>query len=92
MRHAGALTVRSPAVLLYLGHLTLGDLWNQVFFTEQSITIGLGVIYTFYAALIGTAYLFWRTSPLAGGLMLPTCGWVGVASTLNLAVYRLNRN
>jgi translocator protein len=31
-------------VLLFLAHVTLGDLWNRVFFGEKRIGTGLGVM------------------------------------------------
>ena len=91
LRRAGGLTWRAPQVRAYLAHLALGDVWNQVFFAEQNIGAGLATIALFLGALWGSTALFWQAAPLAGKLMLPTCAWVAVASSLNLAIYLLNR-
>lgn len=80
-----------PTLAVYCAHLSLGDVWNQVFFGCQRIKLGAGVISTFYGVLLSSAKLFYDVDPDAGLLLLPTCGWVTVATALNLAIYRLNK-
>ena len=82
----------APATLMYLFHLCLGDVWNTVFFVRQQISLGLLVILVFYAALWASSFLFWQESQVAGALLLPTCGWVTVASSLNFAIFLLNKD
>jgi len=79
-----------PALTVYCAHLSLGDAWNDVFFGCERIGLGAGVISTFYGMLLASAKLFTDLNPDAGKLMLPTCGWVTVATALNLSIYQLN--
>jgi benzodiazapine receptor len=79
-----------PALTVYCAHLSLGDAWNDVFFGCERIGLGAGVISTFYGMLLTSAKLFGDLNGDAGLFMLPTCGWVTVATALNLAIYRLN--
>lgn len=81
-----------PALAVYCAHLSLGDAWNQVFFGCQRIGLGAGVIVTFWGMLARSAFLFHKIDSTAGLLMLPTVGWVTVASALNLEIYRLNKS
>ena len=84
-------TTLLPALAMYCTHLALGDVWNQVFFEQQRIKAGTGVISAFYVGLLASAELFGRIDDKAGFLMLPTVGWVTVATALNWEIYRLNR-
>ena len=79
------------ALTVYCGHLALGDTWNQVFFGCQRIRLGAVVIGTFWSMLAVTAVGFGRLDTMAGQLMLPTLGWVTVATALNWEIYRLNK-
>ena len=74
----------------YCLHLAMGDAWNKTFFGYQCVGRGVVVISTFYALLLCSAFLFWQADPVAGKLMLPTCGWVTVATALNWSIYLLN--
>lgn len=75
---------------VYCAHLALGDAWNQIFFGCQRIHLGGYVISAFYAMLLTSSALFGDLNEQAGYLMLPTCGWVTVATALNWSIYRLN--
>ena len=84
-------TALLPALAMYCTHLALGDVWNEVFFEKQRITAGAGIITAFYGGLLTSADLFRRIDEKAGLLMLPTVGWVTVATALNWEIYRLNQ-
>lgn len=79
-----------PALAVYCAHLSLGDAWNDVFFGCQRIGLGILVICTFFGFLLTSAKLFSDINPQAGKFMLPTCGWVSIATALNIAIYILN--
>ena len=76
---------------LYCGHLALGNAWNKVFFGMQSIGRGAVVITAFYGLLLTSAYAFYQVEPTAGLFLLPTCGWVTVATALNWSIYLKNK-
>jgi translocator protein len=76
---------------VYCTHLALGDAWNKVFFEYQSPGRGAAVIVGFYSVLLASAYLFYLEEPGAGLLLLPTVGWVTVATALNWSIYILNK-
>jgi benzodiazapine receptor len=75
---------------VYCAQLSFGDTWKQVFFGCQRIRLGAGVMCTFWSVLVASAVAFGGVDPTAGLLMLPTVGWVAVASLLNIEYYRLN--
>lgn len=70
--------------------VSLGDVWNQIFFGCQRVRLGSYTIGTFYATLVASAVLFARIDQTAGLFLLPTIGWVTVATLLNLEIDRLN--
>ncbi|CAB9512465.1 Translocator protein [Seminavis robusta] len=81
---------RWKALGVYCAHLALGDAWNKVFFGFQCIGRGTAVITTFFGALLTSTKLFYDLDPEAGKFMLPTCGWVAVATALNWSIYFKN--
>lgn len=80
------------ALALYTTTLALGDTWNKVFFGLECIGLGTLVITIYFAALLATAYSFYQIDALAGYYMLPTCGWVAVATMLQYSIDFLNKN
>uniref|UniRef100_A0A7S0IPT2 Uncharacterized protein n=1 Tax=Calcidiscus leptoporus TaxID=127549 RepID=A0A7S0IPT2_9EUKA len=83
---------RSPAIIAFVMHLTLGDVWNSQFFVKQRILTGLLVIYSFWGVLVAATALLTNVSPVAGALVAPTVAWVFVAAALNLDIWYLNRS
>ena len=79
-----------PALAVYCAHLSLGDAWNKVFFGLQCTGRGAAVITLFWGLLLTSAYLFYSIDPSAGTFLLPTCGWVSVATALNWNIYLNN--
>jgi len=80
----------SVPVLFFLLHLTLGDLWNVVFFGEKRIGYGLSVMYMFYASLAASCYSFYSVRPRAAYLLVPTAVWVFIATSLNYSIWLMN--
>ena len=64
--------------------------WNKVFFGLECIGRGTFVISLFFGALLTSAYLFYNIDNTAGYYMLPTCGWVAVATALQYSIYFKN--
>lgn len=79
-------------LVVYCGHLSLGDMWNKVFFGLECTGRGLAVICTFWSVLALSAYLFYNVDKYSGLLLLPTLGWVTVATALNWSIYLLNKD
>lgn len=90
---AGVVTgVPMVALAIYTTMLALGDAWNKVFFGLECIGRGTVVITFFFAALLASAYLFYEIDEKAGLYMLPTCGWVAVATSLQYSIYLRNQD
>ena len=87
----GAKILPLGALAVYTSHLALGDAWNKVFFGLQCTGRGAAVISVFYAVLLASAYSFYSIDEKAGYYMLPTVGWVTVATALNWNIYLNNK-
>lgn len=68
--------------------LNLG--WSVLFFGLRTPAAALADILALIVAIAVTLWLFIRRDRLAGLLLVPYLAWVGFASTLNLAIVRLN--
>lgn len=79
------------ALAVYTTHLAFGDAWNKVFFGLECIGQGVPTITAMISALFYSAYLFYKIDKTAGYYMLPTCGWVTVASALQYSIYFRNK-
>uniref|UniRef100_A0A7S3PBU0 Uncharacterized protein n=1 Tax=Amphora coffeiformis TaxID=265554 RepID=A0A7S3PBU0_9STRA len=75
----------------FTGHLALGDAWNKVFFGMQCTGRGAALISVFYGALLASMRLFFKVDSLAGKLLLPSFGWISVATSLNWSIFFLNK-
>lgn len=79
------------ALILFLVQLALNVGWSAAFFGGRSPGAGLAVIGALLAAVLATAFAFRRVSVPASLLLLPYIIWVGFATALNAAIWRLNR-
>jgi tryptophan-rich sensory protein len=70
--------------------LSLNLSWSMLFFGAQMIGAALVEIAVLLAAILITAALFWRIDRIAGVLLVPYAAWVGFATVLNAALWRLN--
>ena len=68
--------------------LNLG--WSFLFFGARMIGAALIEIVLLLAAILATLVCFWRIDRLAGVLLVPYAAWVGFATLLNAALWRLN--
>lgn len=84
--HAGV----RPALRLWALQLALNLCWSLIFFGAQMIGAALAEIVVLIAAILATTLLFWRIDRLAGALLVPYAAWVGFATILNAALWRLN--
>lgn len=68
----------------------LNFLWSPAFFGAQAPWLGLVVILPLLAAILAFIAERWARDRVAALLFLPYAAWVGYASALNLAIWRLN--
>ncbi len=81
----------AAALILFVAQLVLNALWSYLFFGLHRPGAALLDIVVLFAAILAAAALFWRQDWRAGALMIPYALWVGFASCLNFALWRLNR-
>jgi tryptophan-rich sensory protein len=70
--------------------LSLNLSWSLLFFGARMIGAALVEIVVLFVAIVVTAALFWRIERFAGALLVPYAAWVGFATVLNAALWRLN--
>ena len=88
-RQSGWAGARGP-LALFAGQLGLNVAWSWLFFGLQSPGLACLDILLLLAAILATLIAFWRRSIAAGALLLPYFVWVGFATALNLAIWRMN--
>lgn len=77
-------------LLLFAVQLFLNLMWSVLFFGLKSPGLALLDIVLLLVAIAATLVSFWRRSAAAGGLLVPYLAWVGFATALNFAIWRLN--
>ncbi len=75
----------------YFVQLLLNFLWSFTFFGLHQINLGLFIIIALLAGIVVNMYYFNKISKTAAWLLAPYLLWVSFASTLNIAIYYLNR-
>jgi tryptophan-rich sensory protein len=81
---------RGLALQLFAAQLALNALWSWLFFRWHLGALALVEICILWFAILTMLTQFWRLRPLAGALLIPYLLWVGFATALNAAVWRLN--
>jgi benzodiazapine receptor len=89
LRQVGLPAARA-AMQWYAAQLLLNAAWTWLFFHWHNGAAAFAEVLVLLAAVALTARSFWRIRPLAGTLMLPYLAWVGFASALTFAMWRLN--
>ena len=89
VRQLGTVAAR-PAMWLYGAQLVCNALWTWLFFHWHWGAVSFAEVLLLFALVALTLRSFWRVRPLCGWLMLPYLVWVGFASALTLAMWRLN--
>ena len=75
---------------LWSAQLGLNTLWSWLFFGLERPDLAAVDIVVLLVAICATAYAFARVSRLAALALLPYALWVGFATALNVAIWRLN--
>ncbi|MDQ7248173.1 TspO/MBR family protein [Dongia sedimenti] len=81
---------RRVAVALFYLQLLLNAAWPWMFFAAQSPGLGMINIAPQLIAILGTIVAFSRIDRVAGACLVPLAAWVGYATALNFALWRLN--
>lgn len=79
-----------PALGVWALQLALNLVWSLLFFGARLIGAALVEIMVLLAAILVTTALFWRIDRVAGASFIPYAVWVGFATVLNAALWRLN--
>jgi translocator protein len=82
---------RSAALAAYAVQLLLNAVWAPLFFGARNIGAGLFVIVALWLAIAWTIREFAAVKATAAWLLAPYLIWVGFASALNLAIWKLNQ-
>lgn len=83
-------TLLCKPILALMAHLSIGDTWNTINNVEKRLgTAVLGVAFVWASAVYAT-YLYYKTLPLAGKVLAPSCLWLTVASLLIYSIWRMN--
>ena len=78
------------AIYAFGVQLALNIIWSAIFFGLRSPGLAFAEVILFLAAIVVSAFLFFRISKPAGWLFVPYIIWVSFASYLNFMIWRLN--
>jgi tryptophan-rich sensory protein len=81
---------RFRALAAWAVQLALNSAWSLLFFGLNRIGLALIDIAVLLLAIVVTIRLSARVAPLAAWLLVPYLAWVGYATALNIAIWRLN--
>lgn len=78
-------------LILFVGHLALGDTWNTIFTVERRLGAAVPVVILgpWLSAVVVTA-IYWQTNPVAGMTLSFSCIWLTVAAVLVFRIWQLN--
>jgi translocator protein len=74
----------------FLIQLALNFIWSPIFFGLKTPMLGLIVIVTMWALILGTIIKFYPLSKWAAYLLIPYLLWVSFATVLNASIVVLN--
>lgn len=80
----------STALTLFVVQLAVNALWTWVFFAWHRGALALLEIVVLAGLVAATILAFWRWHRLAALLLVPYLAWVGFATALTYALWRLN--
>lgn len=88
------LTSKKPSragLALYGLQLFFNFFWSIIFFNGQRYLLSFIWLIIMWLLILAASVLFYRSSKLAGYLMIPYLLWVAFAGYLNFGIYLLNR-
>ena len=81
---------RSRGLVYFWMQLGLNFLWSMLFFRGHALLVAAVEILLLLAMIVWTTVLFGRVHRWAAWLMSPYAVWVGFATALSWALWRLN--
>lgn len=78
------------ALAAFATQLVLNAVWTPTFFTAHAIGLAVVVCAALFVMILWTIRLSWRFDRAAAWLLAPYAAWVGFATLLTAAVWRLN--
>lgn len=78
------------ALGLFLVQLAVNALWSWLFFAWHLGGLAFLEILILWALIVATIVAFWRSSAIAGALMMPYLAWVTFACALTYSTWQLN--
>lgn len=81
---------RRLALTLFFIQLAFNAAWSWMFFGANNPLLGVINIIPQFLIILATVVAFYRLNKLAAWCLTPLAAWVGFASVLNIAIWRLN--
>jgi translocator protein len=75
---------------LFAVQLVLNVSWSWIFFGMHQPGWAFVEIVILWLAIVATTLAFFRSSKIAGWLLVPYLAWVSFAAVLNFTIWRLN--
>jgi tryptophan-rich sensory protein len=86
----GGFAKQARPLTLYLAQLAFNAIWSWLFFAWQLGAWAFADIIVLWFLILLTILSFWRSSRVAGLLLIPYLGWVSFAAVLNYSLWQLN--
>lgn len=86
----GGWTKQRMPLSLFLVQWTLNTLWTPLFFGFHLLGWAVAEILVLLVFIVLTIRAFWPVDRVGAGLLIPYAVWVGFASVLNGAIWRMN--
>jgi tryptophan-rich sensory protein len=77
-------------IVLWFVQLVANAAWTPLFFGSHRVDLALIDIALLIVLIVATTIAFFRRDRLAGALMIPYLAWVGFATALTFAIWKLN--
>ena len=81
---------RRSALGLFFAQLALNAAWSWMFFAAHNPLLGLINIVPQILVILATILAFYRVDKFAAWCLIPLAAWVGFATVLNFAIWKLN--
>jgi tryptophan-rich sensory protein len=78
------------AIVLWFVQLVANAAWTPLFFGLHRVDLALADIVVLIVLIVATTIVFFRRDRVAGVLMIPYLAWVGFATALTFAIWKLN--